>query len=354
MLPFKEVVQVKQIARDTRCILVSDIGGTNSNFGVFTLEGQKAQLQVSLHFKSQQVQNFTDLIVDVLNYLHDTYGISISRACFAAAGVTSEGRDYCKPTNLSFAIDAQDIIKKTSIECAYLVNDFEVIGYGVDSLAPDQLVTIHEGVPRKTANRAVLGAGTGLGKCILAWEKHSHRHVPLASEGGHADFAAQDQLELDLIQFTQDIEQRSCRISWEDVLSGNGIKRMYAFFKARNSEAVGSDYLSANGMHPDEIFKNRALDLHAQRTFDLYIRLYARCAKNFALDALSLGGIYIAGGIAAHNVEMFKVPIFMQEFVNCGKQEALLNEMPVYIIADYNVSLYGTMQYMLLEGLCTI
>jgi glucokinase len=42
----------------------------------------------------------------------------------------------------------------------------------------------------------------------------------------------------------------------------------------------------------------------------------------------------------------------MDEFLNCGKQQELLKQIPVYVITDYNVSLYGAAEYMRLEGLC--
>ena len=42
----------------------------------------------------------------------------------------------------------------------------------------------------------------------------------------------------------------------------------------------------------------------------------------------------------------------MNEFINCGKQQALLEDLPVYVITDYNVSLYGAAEYMMLENTC--
>ena len=108
----------------------------------------------------------------------------------------------------------------------------------------------------------------------------------------------------------------------------------------------------ANGPHPDEIFNNRDKDENCHKTFALYTIFYARCAKDFALDALALGGVYIAGGIAAKNLPLFLESSFMKEFVNCGKQQELLQQVPVYIITDYNVSMHGAAAYMLLENMC--
>jgi len=352
MLPFTEKKYIDPIPTDVDCVLGADIGGTNSNFGIFEKTNDKLKLILSLHFKSQEITDFTKFVADTLSYLEKKYGLFITHSCFAAAGVVSEHRDRCKPTNLDFTIDANELIQKTSLECATLANDFEIIGHGLMLLKKNGVVQVKKGSARKNAVRVILGAGTGLGKCILQWHESLKRFMPMPSEGGHADFAAQTQEELGLIDFIESTEQRTCNISWEDVLSGNGIIRIYNFFRARNSNQPANEELKKNGLHPDKIFASRNLDDHARQTFRLYTTLYARCAKNFALDALGLGGVYIAGGIASKNLELFERPEFLQEFVNCGKQKDLLKKVPIFVITDYNVSLYGAAQFMLLEKTC--
>ena len=358
-LLFKEVKYSDSIPTNIECILVADIGGTNSNFGIFSLTTRdsthlEATLLFSIHYKSKEITNFTAVVVDLLAYIKNTYAITISRACFAAAGVVSAGRDFCKPTNLDFSLTSQDIIKHTGLSCAVIVNDFEIIGHGLAKLSPDQLIQVNAGKPRVRANKIIIGAGTGLGKCILVYDPVRLRYMPLASEGGHADCAAQNDVELALMRYIQQSEQFGCNISWEDVLAGRGIKRIYSFFRQYNGTAQADADLVKNGLHPDQIFSNRERDEHSNKTFALYATLYARCTKNFALDALALGGVYIAGGIAAKNVPLFEYQsLFFKEFVNCGKQQALLRDIPITVIADYNVSLYGAAEYMILEGICT-
>ena len=78
----------------------------------------------------------------------------------------------------------------------------------------------------------------------------------------------------------------------------------------------------------------------------MYARFYARCARSFVLDVLALNGIYIAGGIASKNIELFLNPIFLQEFMQCGRQEELLRDVPIFVVADYNVSLFGAAAFM--------
>jgi glucokinase len=353
MLPFKEIVY-QEVKKGVPALLVADIGGTNSNFGIAQILDGDAQLLFSIHMKSQDITNFVDVVKDVLSYVRTTYGLDIKSACFAVAGVVSPRQEYCKPTNLKIAIDAKDILKHTSLECAFIVNDFEVVGYGVGRIASKDLVTVQAGNEFKYGNKAILGAGTGLGKSILRWVESKQRYLPIASEGGHADFVAQDNLDLALIDFIRMQEKYSCNISWENVLSGKGINRIYGFLGATRIYASQDITLAKEGPHPDEIFMSRYRDKRCQDTFELYAKYYARCAKNWALDALALGGIYIAGGIASHNVEMFKLKVFLNEFTNCGKQQQFLKSMPIWVIADYGVSLHGAIEYMKLEGKCKL
>lgn len=339
---FRKVIYRESISSDGTYVLGADIGGTNANFGFFHVKDNEPELAFSWHFKSQEITDFTDLVVHLLNQVQVAYSVTVERACFAAAGVVLPEQDFCKPTNLKITISSEDLMRNSALVYAPIVNDFAVIGYGIDRIAPANLVNVYAGKEYAHANKAILGAGTGLGKSILRWVKECNRYVPVASEGGHADCALQNNQELELAQYIRESEGMSCDISWEDVLSGNGIQRMYRFFSQKNGNVAG------NLFNPDEIFARRNEDKRAWQTFELYTTLYARCAKNFALDALALGGIYIAGGIAARNVHLFEQSAFYTELVSCGKQELFIREIPLWVIADYNVSLYGAAYYVLL------
>lgn len=351
MVELTERLYGTQIPRNTTVVIGADIGGTNSNFGIFNMRNAKPELLFSLHAKSQEIKDFPSVVQQVMKFAKEKYGLQIHHALFACAGVVSPQKDFSKPTNLPIEIDAHAIKKATGLQCVYIVNDFEVIGYGIDLVNPKDIVLVNQGTPLQHAQKAILGAGTGLGKCIMFWNHAVQRYVPVASEGGHADAALQHPLEFDLATFIQKSERRPSNISWEDLLSGTGIQRIYSFFHANSN----TDHQSGERMpRPDEIFKSRTHDKHSDDTFNLYTILYARCAKNFTLDALALGGLYIAGGIATHNVQMFRLPAFMAEFVNCAKQGHLLEKVPIYVVADYNVSLYGAAYYLHLEDVCSL
>lgn len=344
MLPFRQV-QYHETQPKKAALLVGDIGGTNSNFGIAQIVNKQLALVYSIHIKSKEITNFSCVVKDILTYVQQTYSITIADACFAVAGIIFE-QTWCKPTNLTITIDAQNIIQETGLNRVVLVNDFEVIGYGINKIKPQDIVTIQQGLEQKSGNKAILGAGTGLGKSIMHWIESENRYISIASEGGHADFAAQTQEDLDLITHIKTHEAITGNISWEHLLSGNGIGHIFNFLSSNCKNYNPTAIAPA----PDEIFKDKTLSPVHQKTAAVYAKLYARCAKNWALDTLASGGIYITGGIASHNVDLFKFPCFLTEFTQCNKQRPFLKAVPVWVVEDYNISLYGAIEYMRSEG----
>jgi len=347
MLKFKEYVYEEDIIVNNNYVLAGDIGGTNANFGLCACIKNKIVLYASFHYKSKEVDQFITIVNTVLAHIKNTYGILLQRACFAAAGVISEKRKWVKPTNLSFCIDADELVKNTALTRIVLINDFEAVSWGVPYIDLKNLILVKEGKIRTKATKAIVGAGTGLGKSIMAWSEQYQQYTIIPSEGGHADFSVQDKNELDLVKFIQKDLNNACRISWEHVISGDGITRLYKFLETQKKYQKSDiqKTIMHNGYHPDKIFSYWQQDQHCKDTFVWYAALYGACAKNFALDALALAGVYIAGGIASKNISLFNQPGFLQSFINCGKQEALLQNIPIWVIADYNVSLYGAAAY---------
>jgi len=352
MMPIREVIYQKDFQSTRYCLLAGDIGGTNSNFGIFELRGTVPTLLISLHVKSQEVTDYATLTAQLLRFCKDTYGIVLRQACFGAAGIITSAREHAKPTNLSVAIDARAIIEKTELETLVLINDFEAVGLGIDYINQKDLISIIRGGPKLHAQKACIGAGTGMGKAALLWNNHFKRYLPITSEGGHADCAAQNPLESKLFEFIQaDTDSLNCPVSWEAVLSGSGIQRMYRFLgtqKQYQYTGISQDIIE-HGFKPDLISSYAQKDEQCLDTFNLYATFYARCAKNFVLDVLALNGIYIAGGIAAKNIGLFRKPEFINEFTRCGRHSKILELVPVTIVADYNVSLYGAAAFLQLN-----
>lgn len=354
MTEFREVVYQTDFQTSRHCILAGDIGGTNSNFGIFEMQGTKPVLLIALHAKSQHISDYGPVVSDLLRYCKQQYDITIAEACFGAAGIVMRNHSLVKPTNLSVTIDAHAIMQVTGLKKLVLINDFVAVGLGIDYIAPQDLVEVNRGVEGSQlhAQKACIGAGTGMGKAALLWSTHFNRFLPVASEGGHADCSAQTPNESSLFEFIKSqAGHGDFPVSWEDVLSGNGIQLIYKFLETQEiyPETEVSKEIAAQGFMPDLISSYAQKDGRCRATFDIYTTFYARCAKNFVLDVLALNGVYIAGGIAAKNVGMFQQKSFFEEFIRCNKHGDILRDVPIFVVADYNVSLYGAVAYLQLK-----
>src|SRR5690606_20245899 len=85
---------VDTVPKHIQCYIGADIGGTNSDFGIFEVKEHIPHLLFSLHIKTENIENFVDVVHDVISYAYNNYGIIIKHACFAAPGVASKEKDY--------------------------------------------------------------------------------------------------------------------------------------------------------------------------------------------------------------------------------------------------------------------
>ena len=97
-------------------------------------------------------------------------------------------------------IDGRAIAKQFNIPRVQLLNDLEATAYGLLWLRPDELEVLNAGnPPNKRQALALIAAGTGLGEGILFWDGKTYR--PMPSEGGHTDFAPNNDQEIELLRY---------------------------------------------------------------------------------------------------------------------------------------------------------
>jgi glucokinase len=330
-------------------VLGGDIGGTNTNLGIAGVKNSKPILLFSLNFKSKELDSLVPAIDKTLTYAKNNYDIEVDFACIGAAGVVSPSNDSAQLTNVQWNVSSKELTNKTSLHSIYIINDFQTIGYSVNLLDPNNrndIFQVRSGkndMKSPTATKAIIGAGTGLGKSILTYDEHFHAYIPIPSEGGHGDLPVQSNLEMQLVRFVKKLREISQPLSYEEVLSGRGIESIYLFF--RNTQELGdTQYTKEIDNAVDKaplISKYRDLDGTCKETFRLLTRFYARCAKNYVLDTLARGGLYIAGGIATKNKEIFTSKDFTVEFENAYRRSDFLKTIPISVIVNYDVSLYG-------------
>ena len=323
-------------------LLAGDIGGTNSSIGVFGIMNGIPKLIVSFSFKSKEIKDFPATINQVLNFVKKTYNTNVSKACFGVAGVVSPDNKQAKITKLNWHLSSKAIVKKTGLKQIIFINDFQAIGYGINLIEKNQFAVVKKGIKVPKSNILVVGAGTGLGKTLLIYDKNQKFYKPIASEAGHIDFPAQTEDEIKLIKFIKKYKKIKQNVSYEQVLSGPGLSNIYLFLK-RSGKFDNTKYskeIKNSSYNPEVISNYRKADKACKVTFEIFRDTYARFARDMALDGLSSGGVYIGGGIATKNKEVFDKQ-FIKIFEQSHDRAYILKKMPINLILDYNIGLLG-------------
>ncbi len=218
-------------------------------------------------------------------------------------------------------------------------------GTALRSSDADQIYTLSEGDARQVGNRALISAGTGLGEAFLVWDGRDY--VPYPSEGGHSDFAPRNEDEIDLLRFLR--QKYNGRISFERVVSGQGLTNIYEFLReVRGLEEPAWLAERMTEEDPNAVITELALKAKSEmceKTLDMFVSAYGAEAGNLALKMLSVGGLYVGGGIAPRILEKLKDGTFMKAFTDKGRLSQLLVNMPVRVILESRTALIGAAAY---------
>lgn len=323
-------------------VLAGDIGGTKTwlRIAEFSDAVARGRLVREQRYASRDYDGLSTMIREFLG--PEKENIDIVHACFGVAGPitqTAQGQNV-KVTNLPWEIRTQALVQETGIAKIRLINDFEAIGYGIEALEEHDLAVLQTGQAQPNAPRVVIGPGTGLGMAIMVW-LHDHYEV-ISSEGGHADFAPTDALQIQLLAY---LMKRLGHISYERVLSGPGLVHIYEFLSTQHSGQMSAELAGAlHEKDPAAAITEAALARQhglASQAVDLFVNICGACAGNLALITLAQGGVYIAGGIAPRLIERFSSGLFMRSFADKGRMSSLLARMPVKLVLNPQVGLIG-------------
>jgi len=324
-------------------ILAGEIGATRTRLAAFETEGNQLQCAVEKTYMSQQ----HDGLPGILAHFIKTEGIPVHSACFGVAGPVRAGRS--KISNLPWVIDAREVAKQLGLSSVGLLNDLEAYAYGIDALESKDFITLSDGVEEAEGNRAVISAKTGLGMAGLYWD--GFRHHPFACEGGHADFAPRNDLQMELLAYLQ---KKYGRISCERILSGPGIKNIYDFLRDAHKADEPEWLRTQLGGAPDPpaLISQMALEGKAvicDQTLSIFVSVFGAETGNCALNFMTTGGIFIGGSIAAKIVPKMKDPLFLESFLDKGRMATILKDMPVKIVGNDDSGMIGAARYTLVQ-----
>ena len=315
-------------------ILAGDVGGTKCNLALFSRKNGKLEMVYKQRFASKDFSKF-DLIVKEFSRQAKPYlgNEKVEAAGFGIAGPVVGNRIHA--TNLPWVIDADSLAEEVKVKPIVLMNDLGAWGHSIDHLAPDEMAVLNVGKPYPGGTRALIAAGTGLGQSILFWDDTRYRVVP--SEGGHSDFAPRTPQQIELLKF---MSRRYPQVSWELILSGRGFRTIHEFLAPTVTHPIFED----PDADPAPFITKSGLEKTCPtcvQTLDLWTVLYGSEAGNLALKVLSLGGMYVAGGIAIKILPKMKDGSFVDSFKDKWLFASLLTDIPVYVVLNEDAPLIG-------------
>src|SRR5215469_2328834 len=321
-------------------LIAGDIGGTKTDLAIYSPESGPHAPLVQTEVHSADYPSLQAMVKEFLSRVK----MSVDVASFDVAGPVINGR--AKVTNLPWVMDEESLARDLKLDAVHLMNDLEAVARSVPVLRPEDLITINNGEPVVNGPIAIIAPGTGLGESFLTWD--GSQYVAHSSEGGHADFAATDERQIRLLRF---LLPRWGHVGVERVCSGIGVPNIYEFLRdgeqiperpeAAELIASAKDHTKAivaaamDPNHPSEL---------CRATIDMLVSILAAEAGNLALKVLATGGVYIAGGVALHLLELLEDSHFMQAFTNKGRFKDLMGRMPIHVITT-RAALVGAATY---------
>jgi len=322
-------------------ILAGDIGGTKTVLALFEGEGptmRRPLLQMT--FPSRQYSTFADVLSGFLGLLPR---VRIRAACLGVAGPVVDGQS--RTTNLPWLLDERDLQTHLGVEHVRLLNDVQAAAYGMLHLQEDEFCVLNpDSDPNRKGHAALIAAGTGLGEAILYWD--GLRYHPMASEGGHADFAPQSDEEIEILKY---LRTQIGHVSYERILSGPGLFALYRFLRdtgyadepawlrekiQTGDPSVAVTEIGVAGGHP-----------LCTEALTLFSRIYGAAAGNLALHVLAYGGVYVGGGIAPKIVTKLKDGSFMEGFTSKGRYVGFLKGIRVSVALNPLAPLIGAASF---------
>lgn len=324
-------------------ILAGDIGGTKTLLALFDeTEGIRQVRKIrEQSFPSKEHGSLEDIVG---RFLNKTPGESVEAGCFGVAGPVINGR--CQTTNLPWTLEEAALARILGVPRVKLLNDVEAAAYGILHLSPKDLHLLNAVETKRQGNIAVIAAGTGLGEAILYWDG-AHHH-PIATEGGHTEFAPRTEQQIELLQYLR--RKFGAHVSYERLLSGPGIHNIYNFL--RETAFAEPRWLAERieNNDPGAVISQLALaNEHplCTATLDLFCSIYGAEAGNLVLKTMGIGGVRIGGGIAPKIIPALEKGGFVEAFTAKGRFSELLENVEVAVALNVDAPLIGAAHYAL-------
>ena len=313
-------------------LFAGDLGGTKTLLGLFERDDRRPRPIASHAYPTQEFVSVT-AILDA--FAHDVGPmLEIEAAAVGVAGPVVEQR--ARLTNIHWDVSAEEIGRRLDTRQVILLNDLEAMARSVPVLNDNEMVVLQRGTSALHGNGVVIAAGTGLGEAYL--HRIAGRLIPVPSEGGHADFAARTDRELDFVRM---LREHYGRVEVEQVLSGPGLVNLHRFtHDGRECDAVRNiDPHQRPAAISEAGLEGRCPA--CEEALWMFVEAYGAETGNLALRGVATGGVFVGGGIAPKILPALQAGRFMTAFRDKPPMTELLSAMPVRVIMNPDAGLLG-------------
>jgi glucokinase len=315
-------------------ILAGDIGGTNTRLAYFEEHEGRLKSAVLDVFPSREFKGLEEIVAK----FRAAHNAPVEHAAFGVAGPVQGC--ICATPNLAWIVDGSRLAHDLGLTDVHLLNDLEANAHGIGELGPADFLVLNEGDPNATGNAVLISPGTGLGEAGLILEDGRYR--PFPSEGGHADFAPCNELQIELLRY---LLAKFDHVSYERVLSGPGLYNIYQFLRdTGRSDESPQIAEQMRTMDPPAVITKAALagdSALCVAAMDLFVSIFGAEAGNLALKVVSSGGVFLGGGMPPRIVSKLREPAFLEAFRAKGRMSKLLAGIPVRVILNDKTALLG-------------
>jgi glucokinase len=320
-------------------ILSGDAGATKTELAIFDIENNIPVKGISKKYSSKDFPSLENVVGKFLDEFIKDKKEEITSACIGVPGPVFEGKAIS--TNLDWVLDEKILSKKLNIKNFKLINDLEAMAYAVPLLTGKDFITLYKGEGvEKESNKVLLAPGTGLGQAALIYAEGKYNIV--STEGGHTDFAPNDDFEIDLLKYLQ---KKFGHVSIERVASGEGIVNIFNFLKDSGYGKVSEEFSDRfEKEDPAALISGEALlkrNKVCEKSLDIFISALGVVAGNMVLNYLGTGGVYLCGGIPIKVLDKLSDGSFVKSYLNKGRMKYILEMTPVYVIRDTSIGLTG-------------
>ena len=319
-------------------IIAADVGGTKTHMVCADADAPQHVLYEA-RYKSGEFNGFEPLLETFMRE-SGSASDSVDTLALALPGLVGDGRATL--TNLPWIIEKQHLIDTFGIRHIEFMNDFQASACGTSQLKEGDVIVLNRGIEQAVSlgnnlTRVAVGAGTGLG---VAWaQDDSGKARAYDTEGGHIDFSPTSDIQIDLLRY---LMKRHEHVSFERILSGDGLVTLYEFMLEQHGERY-ANATAGKRVSAEWVSNNAHYVKAAGKAVSLFVEIYGAYVGNIAMLFKPRGGIYITGGIAAKMVDAMCSDTFLDAYLNKGRMRTLVEEITVNLVINEDIGVLGAL-----------